>query len=455
MELKLFKHSKALCVYHSSVLPLKTPVDVRDSLPWVERAMPWIRWGYPLQKAKSRPGDRDTDWRGVRMGHSETLVSEEQTGTSITEISQHEAWAIDELAKFLFEESQSSSKVILQAPDTYWFGTGNRRLEAALGLVVYPEKDPEGLRKDGKRSRVKKSRFRSSLNSPRALIPGRVVDRLPYLEHMSLLGSSHQVRDYIIIRLRPNASDYSSPTSSLPELELHVLVNHQDRRVDLHTARLCFQEKEVDLLLPGEPADVRFRSFSYFKSRPDSMDPALLDYIQRSNFDIWGTDRLTAAPRLQLRVPGFATRPFLASSIDSNDHDTIAEDIVCQYVFTSMEHKSRMSLKYQNAAVNYSTIEAGISGGRRDELTLGFDPPRKGIDLANNFPNLADGFQDFYLTVRQFLVEKSRKPDASTTTALDADQGTMSESAESKSINEERQHKSYDEYRRPVSYHYA
>lgn len=452
MELKLFKHSKALCVYRSDVMPLKTPVDVRDSLPWVERAIPWIRWGYPLQKAKSRPGDRDTDWRGVNMGDSGTLVSEEQTRTVITEILQREAWVIDEVVKFLFEESQSSSKVTLQSPDTYWFDAGNRRLEAALGLVVYPEKDPEGLRKGGKRSKVTKARFQSSLNTPRALIPGRVVDRLPYLEHMSLLGGSHQVRDYIFIRLRPSASDDLSRTSSLPELELHVLVNHQERRVDLHTARLCFQEKEVDLLLPEETADVRFRSFSYFKSRPESMDPALLDYVQRSNFDIWGTDRLTAAPRLQLRVPGFATRPFLASHLNSNNDDIIAEDIVCQYVFTSMEHKSRMSLKYQNAAVNYSTIEAGISGGRRDELTLGFDPRRKGVDLANKFPNLADGFPDFYMTVRQFLVEKGRKSD---TSALDADQGTMSESAESKSIQEGRQHKFSHEYRRPVSYHYA
>jgi hypothetical protein len=277
-------------------------------------------------------------------------------------------------------------------------------VSATLGHIVYPALShrAQAIQAQVRTYRSKDIQFKKiikhflqSIDSRRTVITGlpevtQILDGLA----LSNFDLEHELR----IRLCSSNMDAENSVGGapMPEIEIRIGLDNEDRKIELKAAHFLSDVRESDLLLPREVADVRFRACTLTEFA-DNMDP-IHRFVADSNLDVWGGKRLKTPSRVMISVP---------KSLRQGDGQ---KEVEVEYQFASMEHRSRMRMAYQGIRMDYSTIEAGKTGGRRTELQF---------SESYSTPNYSSTmFIPFFDTVREFIALMGRRRESEAETLL-------------------------------------
>lgn len=168
--------------------------------------------------------------------------------------------------------------------------------------------------------------------------------------------------------------------NNFPDLDISLDINRRSEKVSLASSRLVFPEGEVDLLLPDEGTDIKFTSRS-FVPLDKQLSPHISTFVANSNLNVFGQERLRTPTSLTISVPSHAIRPVSGTKDDATNKTIgtigsgIGADILVNYTFARLEHLSSFSGKLSGASVQYTVIEAGKTGGKREELRMLMQAP--------------------------------------------------------------------------------
>lgn len=214
-------------------------------------------------------------------------------------------------------------------------------------------------------------------------VPGTLEDRLTghhvfctevpgirrALEHREI--RIIQVQEELCVRMTATRRSTANATEqkSLPDLELRFRSQSEDQQVRLESVNLILEEKQADLLLPHEQADLRFTTRTYLTMK-EKFDPRILNFVESGNFHKWGIHQHDRSQILAIGIP----QQFL--SPDKNARQENDPEKLVDYSFESIEHRSiaygrpdqgRGERQFQSSL---ATIDNGPLGGRRQEFRL-------------------------------------------------------------------------------------
>lgn len=194
----------------------------------------------------------------------------------------------------------------------------------------------------------------------------------------SRLSNIEESEELRIMLTPAQKTDLAGPTRVFPGLVLYVRIDPDTKKPSLAEVRLILEDREVDLLLPDEAADIRFSAESFLPAA-GGIDPEIINFFEASYLDVTGHRRLRTPKNLTLLVPKHAIRTFSADSSESTTANTglresAKPDVPVEYTFTGLEHWSVIAGFDTESGfrVQYSIVEAGETGGRRDELRMMF-----------------------------------------------------------------------------------
>ena len=391
----------------------QAPADIGITLPWMERGRRSTRWSKVMNVKKDRPP------------HGAPNVK------AFSDLVKHENDTMSSISQFLIRHNTNIPIQESQA-DSHWDSLERHSIVATIGQVVFPDTRKQShaiqprykvYRQIGQSIRDFGKSFRLSMNSPHIFIPSPF--NLMTVLHMNKSQNPRQTHE-LRIRLRPAAESYHMVKGSLsrtsksyqtvkescPDIDLFIDIDWDKKRTKLKDARLISDDRISDLMLPEEAVDVRLEAHSYLTFSKNNIDPNILSFIDSSNLDMWGTDRLRTPSRIQLSVPKYVIGPRSSSGQLADG----GESVKVEYTFLSLEQRSSLHLEYESYPLIYTTIEAGRSGGRRDELCLHMPTTEttskhvkgpKPLTLkpvgGPNLPNpSAVGFSAFYNTALDF-----------------------------------------------------
>ncbi|KAL8824118.1 MAG: hypothetical protein Q9191_005285 [Dirinaria sp. TL-2023a] len=328
-----------------------SPVEVDDRLPLADRGQQWSRWALAVKREDSIKIPREPDIaRSERRKRVLNILKSQDVR--------------DEL------QADVSHKVL-----RHWPKSTQQNGSFMIGHALYPTKMVNDLqimahRKTGK---ILSGAFKKRLDSPHQFLTLNLgLQASPLGSNVGKLIRNDDLRIYLTPKSCENYS--AEPTIPLPDLEIRVAVSQAQRTTALGSARLIFKKREADLLMPDQLADLRFITEMYAIFDNLSGVPQELDeFLASSNLDVWGTDRLKTPPGLRLPIPKYcpseASSTGLAKSQVAPTSDLTAP-IYVDYAFTSLEHRSNLVELQAAHNLVYSIIEAGRTGGRREELLV-------------------------------------------------------------------------------------
>lgn len=369
------------------MVPIHTPIEVGSAVPWTERGTQWVRW---------RDGERADS-------HDEKRPFSEVRRRFLTrydpELSRRVAKAT---GHFLSQGRPRYANVSLGGRQpTYWQINQEHKVSAVLGHIAYPALLPRAETKlthartyaRGSQQAKFEKAFLKTIDS-RRIMTTNLPEVLPSLEHISF--SSQDVRHELKVRLTPSHVEDGLDVSlkSLPEIDLRIALGTQNEPVQIRSVQLVRDKSEMDLLLPQEVADIRFCGCTVSEAT-HRIDPKVKRFVEESNFNVWGEERLRTPSKLSLRIPKW--------TIQQGAAEELTRPIEVEYAYDSMEYLSYMSMMYRGVPMFYTTVEAGKAGGRRTELR--FETTLEG-------PTHVKGeFVPFFDTVREFVARMNRRND--------------------------------------------
>jgi len=348
------------------------PVDVGSGLPIAERTRQWSRWVLPQVK-KSIP----VGWHNV---------SNEKPLKILPEIA-NKAYQSQ-----MIQESLSANV----SDDTLrcWPSVTAQSLSLSFGKVVYPTKAVKRLKvaARGPASERLSSAFTRNLNSPRHFVTTNLGLQPP---RIGLDGGKLQDSAELRILMTPTpVALQEAAAEPIPDLEIGLFINQSTRTMTLRRVRLLFETRQSDLVMPDLPADLRFATKLYASANisTGSLSP-IDDFLERSNLNIWGTDRLKTPPNLTLAIPQYAIRNSLCGTPEDVNADAQVigptSPLYVDYTFAALEHRCNLSERRGDFKIEYYVIEAGRTGGRKEGLRLTGhptavqDPGRALSEIAN------------------------------------------------------------------------
>ena len=348
----------------------RIPADLSVTLPWTERSKLWTRWCTSLEKQ-------------VKADELSQTGYNEKTSHGL---SNFEHSTVTSMTKFFTDQRPRPSPETSQA-DTYWRSQETHSVMATIGQVLYPDTRTKSHAGNGsedidQRNDSHRIFVSSPFNLLTALKEGKSQNPT----------KTHELR----IRLSPTAKSNKLVKDSLPNIDLLVDLDWDQRRTKLKRIDLIKHNRTGDLLLPDKAVDIRFISSSFVESMGNNVDPSILSFVENSHLDIWGRDHLRTPPKIELSIPGHATKQ------SPGTNERLTESLRAEYAFLSLEQRSSLHLNYQGFPLVYTTIEAGKSGGRRDELCLHLRPDEVSTESVHDstppFPDAA-GFRSLYCAV--------------------------------------------------------
>ena len=360
---------------HTAELPVQTPVETGSGLLLADRATRWARW---------------SNVAIPRSGPFEPEVSRDDAYTSVHPVGNTEK--MDEIFEYLSRGSgpaNAAGKPSDFGPN--WQKGVSRSISATIGHILYPAHGKQipaaKIQRTGRHDFPKT--YQPSLKSRRIMHMG-IPEILPTLGRF--VSPVVEVKQELCILLSPfsTAGRKHKYLEGFPDIHLRIAINEESKTTSLSDVRLMIEERTSDLLLPDSAADVRFhsRSFLLGGSPPD---PRISQFLEESNINIWGQDRLQTPARMTLSVPNSAIR------VDPTDDGTVlgrtsGNDVPTAYSLTSLDHRSHIIMEHKGLNLVYSAIEAGRMGGRRDELHLMMakpadaeTPTTESVDFAQYF----------------------------------------------------------------------
>lgn len=319
---------------------IRYPVDVGTGLPLNKRSTEWLRWSCgPGKRSKQNPHLKYLI-PASRFTHLQMMVSSIPASTS----------------SFLHNEVQGDVSIPGQNPGSSgscWDRELRYNTSAIFGQALYPTNVP--ARQDIKLQIQSRHEFLTTVPGLRQFL-------------MELRAQNLKQHAELFIRLIPSQLSASETVSvkDLPDLEIRIAIDTDSQTIILHSVRLIVCEKQSDVLLPDELMDLRFVSESYL-SAAKQVDQRILDFVEASNLNILGQDRLKTPGSLTVSIPPHAIRSRVGTSNASLDPDS---EIQVNYTFAGLSHRSLLQDSFLDFHLEYSTTEAGRTGGRRDELRL-------------------------------------------------------------------------------------
>ena len=324
---------------------------------------------------------RHTSDLGAESGLKDQSKSTDESAASGTKSSPLSKKALRALTEF-YVNPRAAKEEASNDMKRYWKPILSYSDSTMFGQVLFPapvaktawdvlkRKEPKFRHGVCKRVEVRENAFRSKVGDFKPeflpLVPG-------LLRALESLGPTKWGEEYLRIRLSPSLIN---PTPSvllgaLPDLEIRIDFNIEKQMTAVRDVRLVTR-KELDILLPDHTMDLRFDRSSCVYAQIDKIDPRILQFVQASALDIWGTERLETPPGLALQIPSHAIQHHI-TNFDSSK--------LVDYSFASLEHRCELGIPMQpddpRTKLVLTNIEAGRIGGRRSELRLVRSTKRK------------------------------------------------------------------------------
>ena len=357
------------------------PVDVGSGLALIHRNQQWSRWCSP--KARKI---REFEVEGVRSTSPNPLNS---------------AKAVDTLNKFLAPPQQYHE--LLSETSPYWQPKIVHSDSVTLGHLVFsgPSAAERSVPNQATTKAVKNDQVMGRLKKTRREFLSSIAGVFRLLRPLGSVTSNPAIAEYLQVHLTPSLGTLPVPVEVLPNLEIRIKLSEDNMTASIEYVRLV-HSKHLDFMLPQNTVDLRFiRGSSVYWQTEGPCDPRIQQFIQDSNFNIWGTERLRTPTELALEIPAHALRPRKQLSEEEVPGATSVD-----YIFNSLEHRSELLIPISKTGewsnLTYTKIEAGKLGGRRDELTLN-NPMESGTSLTGH---------DETTTIVQPTIAKN--PDAAT-----------------------------------------
>ena len=325
----------------------RSPVDVGTGLPLNQRATEWMRWNNGTKRKAKRKSEALK-----LLPVSDPAIPRTWDGSRFLRFPGTE----NSIYQFLCEDARKETLTASQSSNTlqsFWSKDVRNVMSAVVGQVLYPKDAPHP--KDFKQQSTSRHEFLTTA-------PG-VCEFLAELRPEST-NLKHQ--EELVIRLTPSelSEPQSTLTNDLPNLEIRIAIDIENRAISVHNAILILLETQSDLLLPNAPMDLRFVSESFLIAG-EQVDQRIHNFVDASNLNIWGQDRLKTPASLTLSIPSYA----IGSRSSTATADPNSE-IQVTYAFAGLSHRSFIHDKFSELDLDYSIIEAGRTGGRREELRL-------------------------------------------------------------------------------------
>lgn len=222
------------------------------------------------------------------------------------------------------------------------------------------------------------------------------------------------------VRLKP---------SSVPSylLEVHLTVPEQlppDGRLTWDSSpqkqvHAILSRQQHDVTLPDRPVDLRVDSSVLSRlPDPDSV-AAIRRFVDDSLFDLdQGILRTPACMRIP--TDALAGLPVMSSSLSPTEMPADESQVFDRepagetFEFIGLEVRRSVTLDYEGHRLSYTSVEAGLHGGRRTELSLHMLPPTEGTDPSETlhrrrYIQLATRLADDQLVL--WLGDKSKRAD--------------------------------------------
>lgn len=338
------------------------PIDVGSGLALMHRNQEWSRWCSPNAR--------------------KTTEVKAERGKSSSSSTLDNAKALRTLNKFLAFPQQLHELPREASP--YWQPNIVHSDSVTLGHVVFP--GPLSAKRTApnhaKMEAVKDDQITGRLNNLRREFVSSIAGVFRLLQPFGSVTLNPIIAEYVQIHLTPSLSRLPVPMEVLPNLEIRVKLDNNTMTTSIEYVRLV-HNKHLDFMLPQHTVDLRFiRGSSVYWQTEGPGDPRIQQFIQDSNFDIWGTDRLRTPTELALEIPAHAMRLHKMPPGEKLPGATLVD-----YTFNSLEHRSELLIPIGKGGewshLTYTNIEAGKLGGRRDELTL-TNPMESGTTLSSH-----------------------------------------------------------------------
>ena len=336
-------------------------IETGTALPLVSRSRRWVRW----TSSPEIKSDKNNGGQVERDGNAST--STKSTRDTLKDgISEK---IVNHMQEFpLMTQSASSSE--------HWADSSLCESSAVFGYILFPMLKALESRKNT--HIVKGNNTNDILNSQHEFLT-KLPGLRSFLQHSRLadIEESEELR----IRLFPDQETGTKlQTNIFPDLDIRLDINRRSEKVSFASSRLIFPEGNVHLLLPGEGTDIRFLSSSFVPSVPSGgyPSPRISTFIENSNLNVFGQERLRTPTNLTISVPSHAIRPASGNkddTINKNYDPGTSPGILVNYTFAMLEHRSSFSGKIFGASTQYTVIEAGKTGGKREELRMVMEAP--------------------------------------------------------------------------------
>lgn len=334
------------------------PIEVGNGLPLAQRTGEYCRWSRPVARAV-----RSLEHRATQITDPKTLREDEAILQKI----------LTSLEKHHGTKKESPKGVQLEVPQSsHWIPKLEQDYSVTIGRVITPvevAKDVKIAKLDAKRNRWAPhlcdsiTRQHEFLSPSNGLRPSFDSDKNKKISQ----------REFLLVRLSPNVKFMKSTSSSLtdskilpatqtplPGLEIQLEINQDTRQLTPKQVRFVFSTKKTDILLPQQPSDLRFVTENFVNASTD-LDPRISAFIDSSNLNLWGSERLKTPSSLILEVP---------YRYEAKQNDHVAQGPPVEYTFTALEHNTQLLCVQGDHQYNYTVIEAGRIGGQREEFCI-------------------------------------------------------------------------------------
>ena len=211
---------------------------------------------------------------------------------------------------------------------------------------------------------VSKKAMKKSWREHREFVP--LVPGL--LQTLDSVRPFKESEEYLQVRLFPSSKNMSLPVpiEALPDLEIKIAFDDEKKTVSIKDVRLV-TKIEKDYLQPQSVVDLRFIRMRCVYADA-KVDPCIKAFVEKCNFNIWGTERLSTPLGLSLSIPSLALQSHRGFKPEAH------KSLLVDYASLGLEHRSSLTFLYQNLdswpMLSYTNVEAGRIYGRRDELSL-------------------------------------------------------------------------------------
>ena len=340
------------------------PVVVGSRLSLLDRNQQWSRWFSPREKDRAG-GRKRTD--GASPSSSSIRLPAHDL---------HGKLAFDTVKAFFGAPDDSSNKLCKNS-SPHWKSEIECHDSVKLGQILFPANKArtiaDELEKNRRRTKTShkiRPIHTKDIGLKASRIPREFLPLVPGLvRSLKNFGPLKKSAEVLRIRLSPSPKNVSLPVpvEALPDLEIRINVDRDNKTTSIKDVRLI-KVQEKDFLQPRNVVDLRFVRKQCVYAKDDSTDPRIMSFVQDSDFNIGGSERLKTPLGLSLSIPALSIQPH--NGFDPSSYEPLLVD----YTSLSLEYISSLTIPFQDPTswptLTYTNIEAGPISGRRDELSL-------------------------------------------------------------------------------------